>query len=74
MFPSHDSALLCFDFYKLRPLVLLMTVVLDEDECSALVEWHWQGKSNYFERNLSLYKSVHKNLKRAGSVTKPISE
>jgi len=40
MFPSHDSALLCFDFYKLRPLVLLMTVVLDEDECSALVEWH----------------------------------
>jgi len=69
IFTSSNSALPCIDFFKGCPLVLLMTLVLGEVEYRALVEWYWQGKSKYFEKNLSLCKSVHQKFEtsRAGN-------
>lgn len=64
IFPSSDSALLCIDFFKRCPIVLLMTLVLGEGECTALMECNDSDKENRntLNKNLSLCKTVYQKF------------
>jgi hypothetical protein len=41
------------------------------NECEALVQWYWQGKTKYFEKNLSQCFSVHHTSHTDWSRVKP---
>jgi len=53
-YPSSERALLFERFagFVLLPLGWDQHVDDDDDECGALVEWCWEGKQEYWERNV----------------------
>jgi hypothetical protein len=51
-YPSSERALLFGRFADFASLSFWWEHHVDEDECGALVEWCWEGKQEFWERNV----------------------